>query len=662
MARPIPSARPEPLPSLPPHGSPRKPATRSPLAANRDGASGIRRARDRAPRIPGLRLNQPPRWDRLFGRPDHSLEPVISPLAAQRSWVHNTNENMPWTSPNQASSPQPSSCQMPSARIGERRLWSPIPLAMPIDISRGPPRHLDGTYFDRNTIKIPTSPTPLSGRGQRTRVTNHTTTATTIQGSLKQSTSPPALIGHAGGGPNSGARADSNGLTTDLPAWQWIPQDHGQHRVFMEDGRARVSRGDTARRIAHRLYNQLVDQNAGEAVMTELCQLLRSRYEWGLTRNYRFQQRIPTYYRPPVPVTTPPLQKYRPYYGGPGTVPGYLNFGQLDDNLGLGTQPESDEVYRGRSVSAQDSPFYVDSRPDPKLLNRAKRLQSWDSWHGGANRGNQDFDLYVSPGNGSDQSRSVGQPPQSSINAHRGGLVEKICGRNQPGSDDSVSTLALPSPQDQGQCPPTQRRIFPGSSSGPGQETSTSNGPPLGAPCPTSPAGPRNTGWGCQTSGGSSLSGRGSQSTLQWPSCPHDGSQLASSGPQVSSSSASQTSDSSNSQGTSSYATQLHAWGSRASANQTTDNQFGNRTTPSREQYMQMTAQQLRAEIIARGGGQRNLRQRKDNLTQELLDYDRDGIYGNGAQPRRRAPAVAPHPTLSPRALRPRDNGKTVRR
>jgi hypothetical protein len=97
----------------------------------------------------------------------------------------------------------------------------------------------------------------------------------------------------------------------------------------------------------------------------------------------------------------------------------------------------------------------------------------------------------------------------------------------------------------------------------------------------------------------------------------------------------------------------MHASGSRAS---------GNQTTPTREQYTQMTAKQLREEIIARGGDPRDPRQRKEVLVQALLDYDRDGIYGNGAQPRRRAPAVAPHPTLSPRALRPRDNGKTVRK
>jgi hypothetical protein len=653
VARPIPSVRPEPLPSLPPRGSPRRPATISPLTANWDGTSGVRRARDRAQRIPGSRLNRSPRWSRPVGGPDRSLESTISPLAAQRSWIRNTNENMPWDSPNHASSPRPNPRQTPSARTGERQLWSATP---PVSTSRRPPPPLDGMYLDCDTIRSPTSPTPLSRRGQRTRVSNHNITAATLQENLEQGASPPTLIKHTGDGPVFGVRADPNGLPTDLPSWQWIPQDNGEHRLFVEDDRARVNRGDTARLIAHRLYNQLIDQNAGEAVMMDLYQLLRNRYEWGLTHNYRFQQYIPGYYRSPVPVRTPPSQRYRPYYGGPETLPGYLNLGQPDDNIGLGTRLESDEMHRGASVNAEDSPFFVDSRPDPNLLNRVKRPQSWGSWNGGANGGNQDFYLYASPGNGSDQSPSVGQTPQSSIDARMGLLGERY-GGNKAGSGGSVSTLELPSPQGQGQRT-TQQRIFPGSGNGSRQGSGSRNGPPLGAPCSTGPTSPPNTGWGRRASSGSSLGGRGSQSTLQWPSCPHDGSQRAAWGSQAPSPSASQISGSSNSHETGSYATGLHAWDSPPSDNQTT----GNRTTPTREQYMQMTAQQLRVEIIARGGDQRDLRPRKDDLAQALLDYDRDGIYGNGAQPRRRTPAVAPHPTLSPRALRPRDNGKTVRK
>jgi hypothetical protein len=646
VARPIPSVRPEPLPSLPPRGSPRRLAAMSPLAANRDGTSGVRRARDRAQRIPGSRLNQFPRGGKPFSRSDCSPESTISPLAAQRSWVRNTNENMPWDSPNQASSPRPNPRQTPSVGTGDRRLWSATP---PINTSRRPPPPLDRIYLDRNTIRSPTSPTPLSGRGQHTRVTNHNITAATLQGSLEQGASPPTLIEHAGDGSIFGARPNPNGLLTDLPAWQWIPQDNSEHRLFVEDDRARVNRGDTVRLIAHRLYNQLVGQNAGEAVMMDLYQLLRNRYEWGLTRNYRFQQYIPGYCRSPLPTRTPPSRRYRPYYGGPGTLPGYLNLGQPDDSIDLGTRLESDEMYHGTSANAEDSPFFADSRPDPNLLNRVKRPQSWASWNGGANGGNQDFHLYASPSNGSYQPPSVGQIPQSSIDAHRELLGERYGGK-QAGSGGSVSTLELPSPQGQGQRA-TQKRIFPSSSNGSRRGSGNRNGPLLGAPRSTVPESPQSTRWGRRTSSGSSLGGRGSQSTLQWPPCLHDRSQAPSP-------SALQTSGSSNSHGTGSYATGLHAWGSRAPGNQTTRN----RTTPTREQYMQMTAQQLRVEIIARGGDQQDLRQRKDDLAQALLDYDRDGIYGNGAQPRRRAPAVALHPTLSPRALRPRDNGKAVRK
>jgi hypothetical protein len=656
VTRPVPSVKPEPLPSLPPRGSPRRPTTMSPLRANRDGASGIQRARDRAQHIPGSRLNRSPRWGRPFGRPDRSPQSIISPLAAQRSWVRNTNENMPWDSPNQAPSSRPNPPQMPSVGAEERRLWSATPPAVPTNTSRGPPPHSDGIHIDRNTIRSPTSPTPLSGRGQRTRVTNHNITAATLQGSPEQGVSPPTFIEHAGDGPIVGARVDPNGLPTDLPAWQWMPQDNVEHRLFVGDDRSRVNRGDTARLIAHRLYNQLVDQNVGDAAMMDLYQLLRNRYEWGLTRDYRFKQYIPGHYRPPVPAGTPPLQRYRPCYGGPGTVPGYLNLGQPGGGVDLGTQPESGGMYRGASASAEESPFFVDSRPDPNLLNRAKRPPSWGSWNGGANGGNQDFDLYASPSNGSDQPPSVGQTPQSFVDARREPLGERY-GGNQAGSGSSVSTLELPSPQNQGQCS-TQQRVFPGSGSGSRQENGYRNEPPLGAPCPTGPTRPLNTGWGRRTSGGSSLGGMGSQTTLKWPPCSYDGSQLAALGSQATRFFPSQASGSSSSWGTSSQATGMHASCSRASGNQTTDNQ----TTPTREQYTQMTAQQLRDEIIARGGDPRNLRQRKEDLVQTLLGYDGDGIYGNGAQPRRRAPAVAPHPTLSPRALRPRNNGKTVRK
>src|SRR5271170_330340 len=198
---------------------------------------------------------------------------------------------------------------------------------------------------------------------------------------------------------------------------------------------------------------------------------------------------------------------------------------------------------REASPSAEESPVFVDSRPDPNLLNRAKRPPSWGSWNGSANGGNQDFDLYASPSNGSDQPPSVGQIPQSSFDARREVLGERY-GGNQAGRGSSVSTLELPSPQNQGQCA-TQQRVFPGSGSGSRQESGSRNEPPLGAPCPTGPAGHPNTGWGRRTSGGSSLGVMGSQTTLKWPPCSHDGSRLAASDSQAPSSSALQASGSS---------------------------------------------------------------------------------------------------------------------
>jgi hypothetical protein len=76
-----------------------------------------------------------------------------------------------------------------------------------------------------------------------------------------------------------------------------------------------------------------------------------------------------------------------------------------------------------------------------------------------------------------------------------------------------------------------------------------------------------------------------------------------------------------------------------------------------------MTVQQLRDKITNRGGDPGNLRQRKADFVQALLDYDNLGNYGDGAQPRKRATNIAPHPTLSTRALRARDGkGKVTRK
>jgi hypothetical protein len=106
-----------------------------------------------------------------------------------------------------------------------------------------------------------------------------------------------------------------------------------------------------------------------------------------------------------------------------------------------------------------------------------------------------------------------------------------------------------------------------------------------------------------------------------------------------------------------------------AGTQRTSDVGIGNRyggnpvpDTPTRMQYMQMTMQQLRDEITYRGGEPRRLRQRKEDFVQALLDYDAVGNYGNGARERRRAAAIPPHPTLSPRALRPRIDGRAARR
>jgi hypothetical protein len=608
--RPVPSVRPEPLPPLPPRGSPRRPRP-SPLTANRYGTSGVRRARDRANGSPKLRA----------GRGVRSGSPQLfnSSFPARQSWVRNTHENFPWDSSNQPPSPRPNPIQnLPSVRVGEAVMTPP---EAPRDTTAGPPSQSSGIFMDRNTIRHPISPTPQNGIG-RTQVTNQNITAATVQGSPERGARSPAFVEHPGAGPVVGAGPDQDGQN-DVPPGQWIPQDDEQYRRFLDDDRARVNRGDTARLAAHRALKMLTENDAGDAILMDLYQLLRARYEWGLTREYQFPQHVPGYYRQPVLVETPRMQRYRPYNGGPGTPPGHLNRGPPG-------RPESDEMYRGASASAGSSPWFRDSRPDLNLLNRVNPPQSWGSWDGGANTGNQNFDLYVSPGDGSAQPNPDQRGSLSSIDARRE-LLEERLGGNQPSSRGSVSTLSLPSPSHPGQ-PSSQERIFSGSR----------NGSRQGSASATGPAGPVNSG-GRRASGASSLGQR--SSSVEWPQGSENSSQ-------------------SRSRPISRNGHPYPPPGNQDDGGQDDGNRVnGNQATPTRDEYMQMTVQQLRDKITNRGGDPGNLRQRKADFVQALLDYDNLGNYGDGAQPRKRATNIAPHPTLSTRALRARDGkGKVTRK
>ena len=649
--RPLPSLRPEPLPSLPPRRSPRRP-TPSPLTANRDGTSGVQRVRDRVQRAPGSRSS------------NRSFPP-------RRSWIRHANNFFPWDSPNHLGNTptRPNDTGNVASVAVEEQAGSP---AAPRDTTAGPPSQSSGMFIDRNTIRRPVSPTPV-GRGGRTQDTSRNITAASVQGSFERGASPPTVIEHPGDGPLVGAGPDGDRRNA-IPPWQWIPDDNENYQAFVRDDRDRINRGDTARLAAYRALNAILDMDAGEAIMMDIYQLLRVRYEWGLTHNYQFPQNVPGYYRPAVPVRTPPMQRYRPFHGGAGTAPGYLN----DHRPG---RPESDEMYRG--ASADSSPWFRDSGPDPTLLNRANVPQSWGSWNGGANHGNQDFDLYASCSDGRDQPGSYEQGSQASVDERRqllrGREIEILMG-----SRGSVSTLNLPSPSHPaGQhIPPA--RIFTDDDNG--------SGPRQGVLGTNDPAGPTNQG-GHRTSGGSSFGRRGSPQ--DWPRDSDHGSpstprrtrsrvsqspsrelfrpqdagtptapeRLSFSGVQgirigpAGTQTAGQQGSGSRGSGSKGPDDHDEATGSQGSENEGTSTQ----ATPSREQYENMTVRQLQDEIRARGGDPTNYRQRKADLAQALLDYDIAGNYGNGAQPRRRRTAIPAPANLSPRELWPRDTNGKVR-
>jgi hypothetical protein len=651
LLRPPPSIVPERLPSLPPRRSPRKP-TPSPLTANRYGTSGVQKTRDRASRFTGLR-------ERHSIRPGGSRasNPSFTP---QRSWLPNLPDNMPWDSPTQPPRPPPNTLQdMPRIGVEERRPWSVTP---PEDTTAEPPSQSSGIFMDRNTIRRPVTPTPENRRG-RARNTNLGITARTVHGSPEEGASPPSRIEHPGDGSLVEAGPDGDPENA-VPPWEWIPEDNPHYMAFLADDRDRIRRGDTGRLAAHRAIDALEENQAGHAIMMDLYQLLRARYEWGLTHDYRFPQHVPGYYRPPAPLGTP--RTYRPYRGGAGSAPGYLNVNRPEAPAG----------------EAGSSPRFQDRLPNPNLWNRAARPPSWGIWNGGENAGgNPDFDLYASPGDGYDQPVPDRQESEHSFEARRE-LLLRPHARNRPSDSIRVSTLNLPSPAH-----PEERtggqRLFTGQRNASRQGSSYRSR--QGGPFPARPIRRR-------TSGGSSLGKRASvmpwtrgSNSGSWPtsrlrSRNSDGEGALSPGPsnpghrgaQIATSSRMTFSDvhTRNTQTTAARPTRYNNTDSRtagsldAGSHASGDQNAGNLAlaTPTHMQYMQMTMQQLRDEITHRGGEPRSLRQRKEDFVQALLDYDAVRNYGNGARDRRRAAAIAPHPTLSPRALRPRNNGKVVRR
>ena len=663
--RPLPSVRPEPLPSLPPRRRRSTAPIPSPLTANRDGTSRVQRARDRRQR--GSRSPSP----------NASFTP-------RHSWIRNVADSFPWDDPNQDSSPGTRSNDLGSISsivVGEQRVDG----AAPIDTTAGAPSQSSGVYIDRNTIRRPISPTPQD-RGGRAQDTSRGITATTVQGSPEQGASPPIVAAHPENGPLVGAAPDGD-TQNGIPPWQLIPHDNENYQAFLRDDTERVNRGDRARLAAHRVVSQLLQVDVGDETMMNVYELLRARYEWPLTHNYQVPQHVPGRHLPSVLVRTPPDQVYRPYRGGAGT-----SWGDLNNNRPGRQGPDE----TNRAASVQGTPWFSDLRPDPNLLNRAAALPAWGSFNGGANGGNQDFDLYASPSQDGVRSGSARQGLQASVDQRRNLLRGREI-RNSTDRQDSVSPFNLPSPIR------PERQIHGATGFSVDDCASAPRQGVLGIP----PVSPDLGGRG--PSAGSSLGGRhsprngpqgsdnGSQSTPRptvvrinprppaQPGNPHDavmqGVSISSTGNrqtggQVSGSQGTGSRNNQRSRRSSSRSSQISGsrrpgsqGGDDAGQGSSSDEQgsdddglssahddqgTGTQATPTREQYQNMTVRQLHEEIRARGGNPRDYRQRKADLVLVLLDYDTAGNCGNGAQPRQHAAVIPPHPTLSPRALRPR--------
>ena len=575
--------------------------------------------------------------------------------------------------------------------------------AAPIDTTAGPPSQSSGVYIDRNTIRRPISPTP-QGRGGRTQDTSRGITAATVQGNPEQGASPPTVVPHPEDDPLVEAASDGD-TQNGIPPWQWIPHNNENYQAFLRDDTERVSQGDRARLAAHRVISHLLQVDVGDETMMNVYELLRARYEWPLTHNYQFPQHVPGHHIPSVLVRTPPDQIYRPYRGGAGTPRGVFN-----DNRPGRHGPDETNL----AASAQSTPWFTDSRPDPNLLNRAAVLPAWGSFNGGANGGNQDFDLYAAPGRDVVQSGSAQQCSPASIDQRRDLLRGREI-RNSTNSQGSVPPFNLPNSirterqthrargftADDFASVPRQgvlgvpavspnlggRRPSAGSSLGGrhsprnrprGSDNGSQSMPrPTGAriyPSPsTKPANPHDAiaeGVGISPTSNRPTGGQGSDSQgtgSRSSQCNQRNQRSGSRGSQISGrqSSGSQgsggqgpcdgdqdaTEDDDDSQGS---FNDEQGSDDNGQSSDDDDHGMGTQATPTREQYQNMTVRQLHEEIRARGGYPRDYRQRKADLVQVLLDYDTAENYGNGAQPRQRAAAIPPHPTLSPRALRPR--------
>lgn len=428
---------PESLPKLP--STPRRNARRDTgnvLSPNRDGTSGVQRARERA--------------SGSARSPRYSLH--NSTFNATRSWVLNRSGTFPWQEANQApnqpvqrpllvqivsqdaarpfdnrhdSTPNPNQpaknpASLPSVGTPARPASAvrPLPAVRPASATSPVRRGRDqGTYIVGNTIGYPVSPSRQGGPGIPRNEAPYLPSRPPLERVPETGADTPSDIAPLG-----------DGLFAE-PQWRWLPEDHEQGRVFDTDDRERQSRGDGVRRRSWRLFHQLMGQHVGQqAVILDLYQLMRLHFEYGLTGQYTFNNLAPGIWGPPAgPPRTPPSKTYPEYRGGRGSPHGWLDSTHFT---------ESSEAVVDAGGNSQGGSTQLGGRQPPP--------PSAHSWQGGANGGDQDFQLYESPNNPDSQEQRP--PSDTSIAVLREQVLRSTAQGSGSGSSWGSTLPPLGSP------------------------------------------------------------------------------------------------------------------------------------------------------------------------------------------------------------------------
>lgn len=559
---------PDPLPQLT-RRTDRRRRVNDILGPNRDGTAGVQRARDRASGSPTPR-----------GR--RTLRSPFSPL---RSGRLNDAGFTPWQAAGQAHATSPTvespldnvpEVDAPNVEASES-LQSVSTTGNSYRPQPGQRNHYQPIYFDENVIRFPVSP---SRQGQNARLPdNNNITAASVEGPRAMGADTPAQP------PNVG-----DGLLGHHD-WRWIPENNPEGQNFRNHDQDLRNRGDPVRLRAAQAYNYLCDAGIGGASMIDLYEILRYQFEYGLTGNYHFGEAVPgrlqqnNWNR-----ITPPAQIYGTWPGGAGTGEGFLGTRQAATQAqgrAEGPPTESDRVDRSPRYSPSESP--------------TGRPRSWGSWAGGANGGNQDFQLYESPrtaanGPGSQQAAASLPPSGNRV------LREQV-------RDQSAETTSVSSTRTTKNLPASKWLI--GSPVQQVDPTSIQQNDRVRLTTPFTPRSGPTTNPGTPPSVGNTPTSTGN--TPQ-PSPVRS----ASPTPPLRRTTRSQAA----------RALQIAPAQTGPVATQT------NTQVPTRAQYMAMTAQQMRDEINVRGGIA-HPNARKAVYADMLMNYDAVGNFGNGAPVRR---------------------------